>query len=554
MDRAIAALRAEYLRASPVRLDEIAALLAGLSARPSDRASLERTMRHFHALAGSGSTYGMPAVTEVARAADEEIRDLLDGGHDPDPGQLARWGDALARLRDEFFLRSPEKPLMRLRHDHRSGDTPGRTVLLAVQDSGLREDLQRSLMEDGYSVRLAGSRKDALALLKGGLPQAIVTEMELPDGPGLDLVEHVRSWPGGDRVAAFALGGASRFPEKVTALYTGADGFFEKPLDILALKRRLSQFVRDTCHPEGPKVLSVDDDPDQAAFIRAVLEAGGFEVSTCTDPMRFEEEMVAFQPDLVLMDANMPGLNGYGLTRYLRAEERYVTLPVVFLTAEAEERAKIEVIRSGGDDLLVKPVTPGLLLNTVALRIERSRFLKGLLYRDGLTQLYTWTAFMERARIAFAMGLRRGDGRVALALLDMDGFKGVNDRYGHMTGDRVLASFATVLRRRLRQADTAGRLGGDEFAVIIEDLGASDALRLLDLFVQNFGSTEHASVAGDAFSISCSAGVAMLDPGSMDLGSWLGAADEALYRAKADGGGRVVLHPGASPESPHEST
>jgi diguanylate cyclase (GGDEF)-like protein len=514
--------------------------LAALACDPSNRSALELVMRHFHSLAGSGTTYGMPRVTEIARDVDLDVREVLESGAEPDPDRIERWGQGLGRVRGEFSLAGREKPLVRLRHDHHTGGPGGKTVFIVEDDLAVMDSLRAALQEEGFATRMAASKKDAMALLRGGLPDALLADVILPDGSGLDVVEFVRSWPGGDRVAAIAMSVRSEFLDKVAALHAGADAFFEKPLDLDALKRRLKQFLRETPAAEEPRVLSVEDDPQQAAFIRAVLEAGGFEVATCDDPLSFEADMLSFQPDLVLMDANIPGLDGYDLTRYLRMEERYATLPVVFLTAEGDERAKIEVVQAGGDDHLVKPVTPTLLLNTVAIRIQRSRFLKGLLYRDGLTRLFTHTAFQERARIAHALRTRREDGRVAAALLDLDGFKEVNDRYGHLAGDRVLAAFSTMLRRRFRKADTLGRMGGDEFAVIIEDLDGGDALHLLGLFVKTFSETEQISPDGERFRVTCSGGIAMLDPASMSVDDWLGAADEALYRAKAAGGGRVL--------------
>ena len=104
----------------------------------------------------------------------------------------------------------------------------------------------------------------------------------------------------------------------------------------------------------APRILSVEDDPDQAAFIRAFLESAGYQVRTCTDPKNFESFLSSFNPDLVLLDVMLPGMTGYELARYLRQDERYATLPVIFLTTQGNIEARIEAARSGGDDHLVK--------------------------------------------------------------------------------------------------------------------------------------------------------------------------------------------------------
>lgn len=545
----LAALRRHYLGAAPVRLEQMARGLLSLASDPGDRGALESTMRHFHALAGSGTTFGMPAVTGVAREMDVEVRRMLDAGETPTTEDIARWGRGLDRLREEFSAALPEGTLLPLTCDRPPGGATAERVLVVEDDPVLLETLGQSLREEGYAVHLAGSKKEAMALLRGGLPDALIVDIVLPDGSGLEVLEFVRSWPGGDRLAVLAMSIRSEFLDKVATLHAGADAFLEKPLDLDALKRRLKRFTREARGPDAPKVLSVEDDPAQAEFIRVVLEAGGFLVTTCGDPQGFESSLVASQPDLILMDADLPGLSGFDLTRYLRIEERFATLPVVFLTALGDERARIEAVRAGGDDLLVKPVTPGLLLSTVAARIERARFLKGLLYRDGLTQLYTRGAFLERARIVHALRTRRGEGRAALAIVDLDHFKEVNDRHGHLAGDTVLASFAAMLRKRLRKADAIGRIGGEEFAIVIEDLDKDDATRLVELCLRGFAEMEHTSPEGVRFRVTCSGGVAILGPAMRNLETWLRAADDALYRAKAAGRNRVeVAH--AGPASP----
>ena len=102
------------------------------------------------------------------------------------------------------------------------------------------------------------------------------------------------------------------------------------------------------------------------------------------------------------MDVLLPGVSGYDLVRSLRQDERFTTLPVIILTTRGEMESRIEAARAGGDEHLVKPVSPGLLLSTVVARVERGRFLRLLVERDGLTGLLTHTTLLERARSAVA--------------------------------------------------------------------------------------------------------------------------------------------------------
>jgi len=321
-------------------------------------------------------------------------------------------------------------------------------------------------------------------------------------------------------------------------MHCGADGFFEKPVDWEALMRRLLHLL-DRNRSESGRVLAVEDDPQQAAFVRAVLGSAGYEVQVCDDPKHFEMDLGSFRPDIVLMDVVLPGLSGYDLARYLRQQERHATLPILFLTTEGQIDARIEGARAGGDDYLVKPTPPALLLTAVTARVERARFVRSLLGRDGLTRLLNHTTFLERAAAVLASARRDGSRSLAWAMLDVDHFKSVNDRYGHPTGDRVLTSLAALLRRRLRQSDTIGRYGGEEFAVLLDALSQEEAVRLLERLLAEFAAQSHHAPDGSTFHVTFSAGIAMLEPASMDLNAWRGTADAALYAAKGAGRNRV---------------
>ncbi|MFI5121194.1 MAG: diguanylate cyclase, partial [Thermoanaerobaculia bacterium] len=357
-------------------------------------------------------------------------------------------------------------------------------------------------------------------------------------GEGGSLVERLRGMPGGEGPAAFVVSAPAGFVDKVEAIRCGADAYFEQPVDWELFTRRLRQLLERN-RAEAPRVLSVEDDPDHAAFVKAVLESAGFAVRICSEPARFEAEAIAFTPDLVLMDINLPGFSGYDLVRFLRQNEKYAAMPVVFLTAENRAQSRIEMIRAGGDDHLVKPVTPALLLSTVAARIERAQFLKSLLGRDGLTGLLNHTTFLEGARGALLRQARAQGKGASFILIDLDHFKAVNDRHGHPVGDRVLAALGALLRRRLRGSDLVGRLGGEEFAVILEDLTEEEAERLMNRLLEEFSVMSHSGAGRSAFHVTFSAGVAGFFKG-MTVDVWRQAADEALYAAKSAGRHRVA--------------
>jgi len=369
------------------------------------------------------------------------------------------------------------------------------------------------------------------------LPDALIVDVLLPDGSGFELVERVRALPGGDRPVVLVISVLAELVDKVEAILCGADGYFEKPVEWDALLRRLRMLLgRDRV--AAPRVLSVEDDPQQAAFLRVVLESAGYEFRVCPDPTTLEHDLLSFRPDLLLMDLLLPTMAGHTLTRYLRQHDVHASLPIVVCTTQGHPEARVEAVRAGADDFLLKPVEPGLLLSTVAARIERARFLRTLVERDGLTGLLTHTAFLERARAMVGRRARDPGFVCAWVMIDLDEFKAVNDRHGHPAGDRVLASLAALLRRRLRQSDVMGRYGGEEFAVLVEGLAEDDAIRLVQRLLQEFCLLVHRAPEGGTFSVSFSAGVALLE--TPDLERWLTRADAALLAAKRGGRRQVV--------------
>jgi diguanylate cyclase (GGDEF)-like protein len=539
-------LRASFVHEAAGRLEQVTKLLDALARNPADSASFLELRRRFHAFAGAGTSYGFPEVTALGLRGERECAGLIRQGTAPRPEDLERWREVVAQMRAIFAdARDARAEVPR---EPATPRPPGAdTILIVDDDENVRHSLTRLLETEGMFPRAVSTKAEAVKAMAEDMPRGVITDIRLPDGSGYDVVEHIRGLPlpEAESLPILILSPLSPFLDKVEAIHCGADGYFEKPVDWEALMRRL-QHLLERNRPESARILSVEDDPHQSAFVSAVLKSAGYDVCVCDDPTRFEADLVAFKPDLVLMDIMLPGITGYDLVRYLRQDERHAALPVIFLTTDGQLQARIETAKVGGDDHLLKPVPPPLLLSAVAARLERSRFLKSLLDRDGLTRLLTHTAFLERARATLALKQRHTAKLSAWVMIDLDHFKAVNDKYGHPVGDRVLSALSALLRRRLRQADTIGRYGGEEFAVLIDDLPEPDTVRLISRLLEEFAALEHQVPGGESFQCTFSAGVAMLEEG-MDLDEWKKAADDALYEAKAAGRRRVVAASGFRP-------
>jgi diguanylate cyclase (GGDEF)-like protein len=481
--------------------------------------------------------FGHERAGALGKQGDGECVALQRAGGTPEAHDLDGWSKLLDSIRQDL-ARPPVVP------DVGSTTIPPvqaarpTVVLIVGTDPQTCRTLPKLLTNEGYTPVQATTQKEALAVVGAASVDAILTEDALPDGSGCELVERVRAQPGGEELPIVVLSPYATFADKIETIHCGADACFEKPVDWQALVRSVKHLI-EASRPQPIRVLSVEDDPEHAAFIEGVLTEAGHRVRICSDPSQFERALREFLPDVVIMDIVLPGMDGYDLVRYLRQDERYITLPVIFLTAERRTQSRSRSAKAGGDDYLVKPVQPALLQAVVTARAERARSVKTLLERDGLTGLLTHTALAERARKAHADKQRHPQRQHAWVMLDLDHFKTINDRFGHPIGDRVLSALSALLRRRLRQSDTIARYGGEEFAVLFQGLSETQVVLLVDRLREDFAKIEHEASDKSRFHATLSAGVAMLPPG-ISIDKWRKAADDALYQAKNNGRNQVV--------------
>jgi diguanylate cyclase (GGDEF)-like protein len=527
----------QFQKRSAEQLQQGTLLLERLRTTPRDAEAAGDLQRVFHRFAGMAEAFGHERAGVLGKQGDGEILALVRGGAAPDADDIDNWATLLASIRDDL-ARPPVVP------EAGSSTLPPKsvprppTVLIVGNDAQSRRTLPRLLSNEGFAPQQAATQKQALEMLRNTGADAILTEDVLADGRGCELVEHVRAMPEGEDLPIVVLSPYATFTDKIETIHCGADACFEKPVNWQALVRSVKHLVEGR-RPKPIRVLSVEDDPDQAAFIHRTLEEAGHHVRVCREPAQFERCLREFLPDVVLMDILLPGMSGYDLVRYLRQDERYITLPVIFLTAERRTQSRSRSAKAGGDDYLVKPVDPVLLQTIVSARAERARFVKSLLERDGLTSLLTHTALAERAKKAHADKQRHPQRQHAWVMLDLDHFKSINDRFGHPVGDRVLSALSALLRKRLRQTDTIARYGGEEFAVLFEGLSEAQVVGLVDRLREDFAKIEHEAADKSRFKATLSGGIAMLPPG-ISIDRWRKAADDALYEAKNGGRNRVV--------------
>jgi diguanylate cyclase (GGDEF)-like protein len=432
------------------------------------------------------------------------------------------WGPALAALRAEYEL------------DARAGLEQLRSWLDRLEREPADAAALREVLRCFHSYAGSGATYGFPGVTRiGNLGEGICATLQQAGGPpaGSDR-EQLRQL--GEALGLELAAGADATADPAGAL--GMPAAAAEPASLFELSA--AAVARKA--PAG-RVLVVEDDPFQARFVRMTLESAGHQVTVCDDPRRFQADLASCRPELVLMDVMLPGASGYELVRWLRHERASAALPVLFLTAEGQMQARLESTWAGGDDHLVKPLSPAALLAAVADRLERNRRATQLVERDPVTSALPKAELLKRAAAAVEQQRQNPHRRISWVAIELDHLWSVQECYGEPAANRVLAATAALLRRELGQGNyTIGRCDGPKLAVLLEGVRPRQAFQMIDDLRRKFAAMGHQSPAGGQFRTTFSAGIAALAR-DMRVEHWQEEAERGLRVAKSAGRNRVEL-------------
>jgi diguanylate cyclase (GGDEF)-like protein len=482
-----------------------------------------------HRLRGTAGSYGFRDVGAAAGRLEDSL--AVAGGR---AARSDSWEAVDAALRELTFAvegaRAPEEG------DPGSLSLVGGRLLAVSRDPAFLDQVATVGRQQLYQVAAASSAEDARSQASRAAPD--VAFLDLAGEESVRLARELRALKGCEQVALAFVSPTGTTPDRIAAAHAGASLFLQKPVDEDALAAAARQLV-SVAHVQRPRVLVVDDDEAFARRACAVLDKRGIGTRHLAEPARILEVLEEAPPDLVLLDVVMPGMSGFDVCRMLRATPRWQDLPVVMVTGQPGVQARITAFQCGADDYLSKPVLDEELIARVQVRVERARLMRERYDKDALTGLLLRRPLVEALRARLLEGARHGRS-LAIALIDFDSFKRVNDTHGHLAGDAVLSSFGKLLARRFRAEDLRGRWGGEEFLLAFPGESAATIQGALERLLAEFSLLDFEGDRAEIFQVGFSVGVAGFPEDGAVLEDLIRAADRRLYQGKMRGGRKVV--------------
>lgn len=407
--------------------------------------------------------------------------------------------------------------------------------ILIVEDSRTVAGLikKKIARELGLQVFIAQSMKEAIEVIKkeDSLFLALL-DLNLPDAPDGEVVDFMLD----QNVPSIVLTGnlnksiRERFSEKriVDYLLKGR----AEDIHYLGQKIKRLQKNRDTI------VLVVDDSDFSREQITSYLENQLFQVKIARNGIEAIAQIKKNENiSIVLTDFYMPEMDGLELTKNIRARHDREEIAIVALSSSEENDMIRDFLKYGANDFIKKPFSREEFecrINNIAETLDNIHTIKKMATRDYLTEIYNRRYFFEVVETYYKESINSKES-FAIAMIDIDDFKIINDTYGHAVGDTVIKSLSNHIVANTKGADIASRFGGEEFCLLIKDVDIEKAVQIIDCIRSKIIPVKLED--GDSLPYSFSAGVTV-DKGS-SLAGMINLSDLKLYEAKRKGKNRT---------------
>lgn len=523
----LAAANAEYGRHLKRRLASLTDALG--KARAGSAEAVEALYYDAHKLHGSAGSFGFAPVGEAAGLLEALVKPAR-AGHAVDWVAIEAALNALAET-----IHPPAPKVEAPKPTSLMG-----AVLVVDDDADWLAEVERMGKAQEVKVLTAQDVDEAVERSRGHWLDGALLHVHLggPEG-GFAAAARLRSekWLHSLPLAFFSADGD--LAHRVAAAHAGGSLYLPKPFAESGLIGAVERLVAAR-RPERSRVLVLADDEEALSALSHAVAGHHVEVTALSDPFRLLDALAEHRPELLVLDVELPGPSGFDLCRIIRSMPDWEELPILFITTQLAPEFRVAAFEAGADDYLTRPVLREELVARMHSRLERVRLARERSERDALTGLLLRRPFLEALRARLSEG-RRQHRPLALCFLDVDHFKRVNDTYGHVAGDHVLARLGRLLSTRFRREDLRGRWGGEEFVVALAGETAASAREILARTAVELAEVRFSGDHGESFQITFSAGIVEAPRDGEDAETLLREADARLYRAKANGRNRIEL-------------
>jgi len=521
---AVAKAREDFKAGYAERLAVLEQATHALKEGKLDEQLRSRAEQEAHKLTGSLGSFGFAEGSRLA----QDIEQMLLTKNCLDQAQSLHLCELVTQLHQEMAQNLTELTFVEpVSSDRRP------QLLIVSDDPQLIDPLVKAAAMQKMQVEAAIDTVAARSAITFQTPDVVLLDLCFPDGAknSLTLLAELSNRMPPVPVLVFI--DQNSFIDRVEVARHGGRGFLYKsmpPAQVLELVTQLLQRVQTT----EARVMVVDDDPQILTFIQNLLAPWGIKLTTLEDPQRFWDTLTEFSPDLLILDVEMPALNGIELCQVVRNDPLWSELPVLFLTAHVEADTVDQIFAAGADDCVSKPIVGPKLVTRIFNRLERTHLLRKMAETDALTgaaNRHNFTQALEQ----FLQLAKHHSQSLCFAILKLDRFKQVNDQYGYAAGDEVLRRLGKLLQRSFHSLEVVARWGDAEFVVCMYGMTKDDGVKRLAKVLEPLLQQVFTGLDYTKFQITFSLGVAQYPEDGINLQTLYKAAEKALQQSKAPG-------------------
>ncbi|MBD2664702.1 multi-component transcriptional regulator, winged helix family [Richelia sinica FACHB-800] len=371
-------------------------------------------------------------------------------------------------------------------------------LLIVDPDLKLQSQLQCLTSPDTIIEQLA-SINDVNLYLQNKLPDLVIFNVDDIDNKKAYLTWLINLSQRTPPIPVIFLAHDDGILDRVTVARAGGRGFLVKPVTaeqiwqvaLPILQQKIKKLIN---------ILVVDDDPLITNTLCPILEPWGMKVTGLNDPLRFWDVLQSLQPDLLILDVEMPQFSGIELCQAVRTAPQWQGLPILFLTAHRDIETVQQVFTAGGDDYIVKPIVHAELINRILHRLERNNLLLTLSRRDTLTGLLNQLSSSRELQNMLQQAEHK---KVCFALLAMPELSQINVHYSHEVGNQVLQTWSRMLQAAFPNAEVLGYWGNGEFVIGTSGLTKIEFRDLLADILTNMRQKIFTAANQERFQVIC---------------------------------------------------